>query len=82
MNFRKVKDGTGAAFDKIRKNDFIKNVLRVLINGGYLYVLTFINSVLIARTIGPKGQGIVSYANTLGGMAVHLIGGGLDLADR
>lgn len=82
MNFRKVKDGTGAAFDKIRKNDFIKNVLRVLINGGYLYVLTFINSVLIARTIGPKGQGIVSYVNTLGGMAVHLIGGGLDLADR
>ncbi len=51
-------------------------------NGGYLYILSFLNSILIARTLGPAGQGEVSYANTIIGILVHFGGFGIDLADK
>lgn len=65
-----------------QNNIFVKNIISIIISGGFLYVLTFGNSVIIARILGPEGQGTASYANTISGVFVHFGGFGLDIATK
>lgn len=68
---------------KIIKNSvFIRHVTSIIVNGGFLYALTFINSIVIARSLGPEGQGVIGYTNTIAGIVVHFGGFGLDLAGK
>ena len=51
----------------IKTNEFVANAVSIFLNGGIIYILAFISSVIVARALGPTGQGSVSIAVTVCG---------------